>query len=547
MLDSLRSSRALRGVLVALLSPLLVLGLALTPSPANAATKRGPAVAFNFSWDGLVPGAYGDCTGSANWARVNDQDPSIHISGLSCDWGWNFDGSLDGGDDDYLIVSTGCDTADGHLFNYSSSSFDLGSPDAFDLAPDPEFDVPENCNVTSLRFQFREEGWGQDSDFDRVVTIALGTPPAPTAPEAIPPADDGSCPVIKFDRVPKATIINGGPETLDATVEVQSGISWKVSPGYSAYAIPVYVDPTRPLLANGDKPVGPLPTVTFPAPAVDGSATYGWSNVSEKNNAYVLGVQVYVLNTGGGPWTGYPSDAFDQRLPQNSANGDLGLTVLSKCRFYFGEKIARTTTDSWDEPLGPIRSGADPTDDPQPDPVNDPAEDVSEEGCDGFSFTDPASWAGAGICMLVKAVGRLIEVVGGIASAILNGLTGLFVPSDGYLDGQIDGVKDAWANAAPVAFMSGFTDVGEALQFPQPSNSCEGPALNFQSPLGSEGSSAVSVNPLSTCRDEVGQIADLTKTVLTIAVYVGAVLASVRIVGAAFGVNLGLGGKEAEA
>lgn len=151
-----------------------------------------------------------------------------------------------------------------------------------------------------------------------------------------------------------------------------------------------------------------------------------------------------------------------------------------------------------------------------------------------------------GLKAVVDAVGFVVDAIADLATALLDGIAGLFIPEDGYLDGQIDGVKDAWADAAPIAFLGGLTDVGEALQFPQPPSGCAGPELSFHSPMSAPGSTT-NLNPLSACRSEVAQIADLTKTALTIAVYVGAVLASVRIVGAAFGVNLSLGGKDGEA
>lgn len=122
----------------------------------------------------------------------------------------------------------------------------------------------------------------------------------------------------------------------------------------------------------------------------------------------------------------------------NDTNGGLvGITDPGRCAFYWGDKIALTANTDVDEPSGTVdTSGGVPPVEP-PSDVEPPTADTS---CQGFSFTDPSSWAGAGICQLVKLIGALIDAIGHILDGLVDILMAAFVPhpdSWGF-DGLVD-------------------------------------------------------------------------------------------------------------
>lgn len=229
-------------------------------------------------------------------------------------------------------------------------------------------------------------------------------------------------------------------------------------------------------------------------------------------------------------------------------NGSVGRHEPGRCAFYYGTKVWDSPTTTADEPGGALGSNVvGPVDGPEP--VSDPPAADEGDSCT-FVWGDPSTWASAGICALVylldkvvNLLGSVVSAIGSVAGAILDGLVGLFVPSDGFMEAKANQLKDAWADTPPLVVVDGVQDLGDALTLAAPSSSCAGPALN----ISTEFTGPIALNPLSTCLEEVGVLASIVKTALTVVVYVGAFLAGVRIIGSAFGLDLSFGKEKEEA
>mgnify|MGYP001626701285 CR=1 FL=1 len=178
-----------------------------------------------------------------------------------------------------------------------------------------------------------------------------------------------------------------------------------------------------------------------------------------------------------------------------SAGGDVFKTEPGKCRWYFGIKGYEPPTGGEPyvpaAPLTPTPTGEVPVPDedsgPYADPVLDPGEDEGDGTCEGFSLTDPTSWAGAGICVLVKlitalidlfgrllglvrsliaAIGGVVEAILGLVASLLEGLLdllmALFVPDPGSWD--FGGLTDQAKNRPPFSVVDDVATGGSNLR-----------------------------------------------------------------------------------
>lgn len=167
----------------------------------------------------------------------------------------------------------------------------------------------------------------------------------------------------------------------------------------------------------------------------------------------------------------------------------IGINDPSLCRFYYGQDVITEPMIGGD-PMGPFTNGS-----PQPyggstpvdeGPLTGPDPVSTDDGqCSGFSFTDPSSWAGAGICVLVKAVRALFGVMGDVLQAVL-GLVGqlgallrdLFIPDPSSWDMQR--LQDQWDSRPPGSVIQDTTDVlGAAADGLSASGPCELPNWNI--------------------------------------------------------------------
>lgn len=229
----------------------------------------------------------------------------------------------------------------------------------------------------------------------------------------------------------------------------------------------------------------------------------------------------------------------------------LGLTKPASCVFWFGPKVLDRPADLYDDPWSNTVAYGTPTEDPEdPDLAPDPPDQETDD-CT-FSVGDPSTWLEGGMCAVVGILGgiwdtltSILSAIGGLAAAIASAIVGaisdafqaLFIPSEGFLEGQLDSLQDAWADTGPFVFFDGAGDVLGAFAIGDPGSSCAGPTLNITSPVGGQG---VALNPMSSC-GQMATLAGIVKTALTVGVYVGGFLVALRIVGAAFGLNLSLG------
>ena len=142
----------------------------------------------------------------------------------------------------------------------------------------------------------------------------------------------------------------------------------------------------------------------------------------------------------------------------------IGVTDPGNCEFYWGAQVA-VTGDGRDQPIQNISTTP-------PDPT--PPDPVSDSSC-GFSITDPSTWAGAGICELVKAIrglvdimqtmlGVLQELASAIAGPIVNAISGLITSLANLLQAMlipdpsswdIASVKDQWDSRPPGSLVDG--------------------------------------------------------------------------------------------
>ena len=271
---------------------------------------------------------------------------------------------------------------------------------------------------------------------------------------------------------------------------------------------------------------------------------FPWHDLVPPPSGNVIGVGWYYSEGGRQDWAAYPGTAGQPYL---------GLTDPGNCKFYWGTKIAYTPSDDTDEPLGavPTSGGGDDT----PPDLDDPGDPGDDGGTDcGFSFTDPSSWAGAGICQLVKAIasvvdwlgkifgvlGSILGVLGDLAGTIADAiadaiaaafgtlgdvLTALFVPDENpFADFKSD-MDDSYEDSSA-------SDWGDALQgYAEPggsgagsrgiasSSGCEGPAVTW------DGFAKVGMpatwHPLAACSGTASDMAYWCHLLLTLLIVVG--------------------------
>lgn len=219
---------------------------------------------------------------------------------------------------------------------------------------------------------------------------------------------------------------------------------------------------------------------------------------------------------------------------------------------YWGHKIRPADHAAYGAatPLGTMpEPAAGPSEVEEPDTIDNPDPGSGDGSCEGFSFTDPTSWAGAGICVLVKAVKALLSVmqnvlgvlggmVAGIVNGLLDGIEALFIPSDGFLDGKVEEVQDAWAGTPPGVVMDDLGDVPDLFTGPS-STGCAGPPLEVDLPLSED---STTLHLFSTCEDWSSNLATITNLCLRLGVYFGAFLVALRVLAASFGLSLSFGG-----
>lgn len=445
----------LRTVLAAVvLAPVLAIAGPGAPGIAQAAQTVGPTVAFAFDVNGNnIETATGDsinCNGNARWSVFSGTSSTdAYVDGtLRCSTGYR----ISSAEVSIEFKGPSC-----------STSADVGQVDGVTSAKSFSTDekVLMSCDVTEVCWTVDHDSHGT---FGWTVTdsgcapIALGTPPpaqqAVSACPAGPGAEPAATPVITWENSWRY-----GSRYHMVTLRTR----WKLPVGTSVNLLVFGGSVASPVNITGKQSgfVGPGGNIVWDYTA-DG---FDWGGQNPYDHWGTVGVQLWAT----GPWTGPTNNGWTsgagwdpavvRKGAANPATAMGGITDPGRCSWYFGAKIASTAGDNLDEPASALNAPLPPTEPETPPVIDEPPAPPSESGCEGFSFTDPTSWAGAGICVLVKllgsmvslikklvgllddviaAVGEIASKIAGLVADLVGELTGLaktlFIPDPGSWD-----------------------------------------------------------------------------------------------------------------
>lgn len=234
----------------------------------------------------------------------------------------------------------------------------------------------------------------------------------------------------------------------------------------------------------------------------------------------LAGVEIYAGPTDGN-WT-RPYEDFQAnlqpsttQLPPGAGQNYYGWNDPLHCRFYFGTQLYSVEGTDGDEPQG---DGIDPTppvvDEPdEPEPEPDPVPVVEEPDTD-------LGWLALIWALLKSILGALT----GLVQSILTGIKNLFVPSDGFLQEQLDKFSDSMEGTT----LGNYADaIGNIT--PSSAAGCAGPTVSL--PMVAAGS----FTPLSACSGGMATVAAASRTIIGISFALSAGLGVIRIVGRGFG------------
>jgi hypothetical protein len=527
------TTRWLSRLLVLLLCPILVFTAG---SNAQAAVAYGTPATTTFGVDNPMPGDWWSCSLVAYWVVNSSTD--YHLKGkVSCKYGWGVPVKAPGLRFDMTDTNKFCG---GHVDvgdNPTSTDF------PFDVAAISSVATP--CVVSqvcwTLTVGLIGPDFGHSEDRQGCVPFTLGAPPSAPA--------TGTC---AYGASTKPTI----GALFQATYwrqNVQDHVVGSPPQGYMVYAITVRngrSDDVASRINPGG--IGYDLAIRYPN---SGGADYLLGDIPANNgNSGIVGYGYVAINNANPTWGHNTGTNTYSMLPQEIAYGMVGVNDANRCSYYWGVKIAVVPDSDIDEPIGPITGADGPTEPTVTAPVTE-----TDDTCSGFSLTDPLSWAGAGICELVKAfksvvgvMGDLLEAVLGLAQALLDGLSdllnALFVPSEGAFSDAMDSVQGAadtgdignWKDTATSAFnvtpdsggSSARTVPGGGVA-PRSSGGCAGPSFTWDK-LASVGL-PTSIQPLNACSGTGATMAGWSHLLLTVLIGVGGVLKLVQMIFAGLG------------
>lgn len=164
-----------------------------------------------------------------------------------------------------------------------------------------------------------------------------------------------------------------------------------------------------------------------------------------------------------GGWRKQPG--WSPKIPTDQdRTGQVGITDMASCSFYWGRKLTDLSHTDTDTPIGPV---PDPN---QPPPVIDepPAVDppVVDDPDSGFDWM----W-------LVYLLGRLfqtvVDAISGLVSAIVTGIKGLLIPDDpNAVRKSVNNMRDAFDGRFPFSLV----DSVETMNAPSGAGSWTGSA-----------------------------------------------------------------------
>lgn len=565
-----RSCRPLTYLLTFLLLPLVL--IVSTGQTARAAVVAvGETVTVQAETRSAFPGEDVRCT-FTGYTRLHDTGLYSVRATVRCDWSFG-----NWGLDSMTLVARDANTSSTNLCRFSGRFGITKKTDTsatlvgnLEVAGPP----PAGCILTTGD-AYLHAGTDDDGSDNTQATIEGFGWNLGALPEYVEPAPDASCPRFTITQTPRVYDHRESVYTVNSQpadgLKVSFNGSW--GSGYTGQELQIHLlysdkDTGAVRLQDGivagyvwKQASGETPGVrTTWASSTDRLGTTISFHLS--STAGIVGMQVTSRNI--------PSPVIKGPSGQNVVtsgngvypNGYYGLTDPAQCSFYFGDKIVSnydgTTATATDDPAGSVLEGPGGTTGPVEEPVDLPTGDDSdlEDGsCAGFSFTDPSSWAGAGICVLVKAVRALFSVMrdvlgvltgmaSSIVSGILNGLSALFVPSDESLEGMQDALDftdhenlAGWTDTLTTDGLLGqgasgpaMRETGEMNTLSTPSivpgvvltGSCQGPgiAADKLAVLGYEGT----LHPFAACDGTMATVAQWTRLLLMMFVGLSAAL-----------------------
>ncbi|MFT4288689.1 hypothetical protein [Nocardioides sp.] len=297
----------------------------------------------------------------------------------------------------------------------------------------------------------------------------------------------------------------------------------------------------------------PIVTSTASSGVVQESTVGWWSSASWNSvSGTVQPREVEVVGFGlayrmDGVNTGSSTGAMTWRvenLPDSATSTALvGVTDPTRCAYYWGDKIVDVPDVDWDEPAGVLPEDADGSDEV---PSYDDPVATSDGTCEGFSLTDPTSWAGAGICVLVKLMGSLISAVLGLPAAIIelviDALKLLFIPTDfqsfNKLNNAVDdtnlaswrdGIESAGFGSSSGGVVGRTTDSGS-------SSDCMGPGFDLSGmEFGDESVEFGVIYPFAACDGKLADAASLVRTILLVMICLSVGFRVIGMIGTSIG------------
>lgn len=503
---SRRKSWLVRAIALAL-TPVLIL---FTPDLAEAATHAYGAPATSDElvlFDGFGEPGLGDmvhCTVTGYWETdivVGGLFPStsqIKIRG-TCNTGWNVASA------DLTLTSQGCG-ASLHVGDVDGGGSFGGSMTGGTCAFDPTAGTVTTLCGTATSSSHSDLGISHTTDSD-CEPWALGAPP--TAPANT----GGSCPYATVTR-PSWTVINNETTADGDHVAYAHLSSPGITPvqadgaGWATYAI---VGPASAMDVGAKDGNNALVTwgwqnLVYTIVGTLGSGHWGgvtglvmgtttpltgkirvssshWGGASDPpalQHADVIGIGIYRIPPGAQGAFRVPLDVPDHLGDNTTHSGSgnvqaFGMTDPAACQFYWGVKLVDFAGTTIDDPISDAGPPGESPTEPDPPVVTDPVTPTTDSTCQTFSLTDPTTWAGAGICILVKLVGALIALTRSIlgvlqglattiASAIADALAGIMdllgpillglaIPSPGAW--PVGDVVDQWNSRPPGSLIDG--------------------------------------------------------------------------------------------
>ncbi len=472
----------MRGFLVRLLVigmvPLLAV---LTPETARAATTYGDAATADFgareSGLGSAVGSTVSCSVTGYWQAI---ETVMNVKGrVTCSTGYNVSSAMVG----FTANGAGC-----------SGSWD---PIEMDGAGTRDFIIPMgaavgSCQVTELCYTIEAGShtnpWMDDNDSGCVPWSVGG-------PENVTPGT--SCAGITLAQpypvgAPREkNFSSSGPGSWTWVQDYQFEVTADATvPPNTKVGMYVYThrsdgnhQSARAGMLIGETDLGKRNQQRVSVTVEPGTSTIRVLEVSLSASSYnkpTPPMNDYVLGTGYIAGVSLGTNWYS--TPGHAGTPYAGLTAQSPgCFAYWGQAIELDYANEEERtPIGPVAEGSPSgTGGSEVEPGDEPSEPVKDETCGGFSLTDPSSWAGAGICAIVKAIGALVDVVTGLVPAIGDLLAALFMPHPSTWG--VEEFLETVGDRPPFSLGTGMADSFESMADGWSSSSgCGGDVIDVQ-------------------------------------------------------------------